>query len=103
MGLFNFFKSESENKYLGNSVTCEVCGKKYYELKANSLPMELIGKYRLASVYTCKKCGRVYCGVSYSFGSPCMTQGCKCSKGLRSEFTVKPYVEKVIDRIENTW
>jgi ribosomal protein L37E len=89
------FKSEAEKMYIGDSVTCEICGRKYYRLKTSRLPVELIGKYSHASVVTCRRCGRVYChGGIVSSCSMMMGGGCKCSRGQRFEAIAEAHVTK---------
>lgn len=91
MGLSELFKRKGsekreadETKYIGDSETCEECGKKYYELKSSSIPSSLNGVYRTAKVWTCRKCRRIYCFPD------CIKQlqmkgGCKCSPGQNLE------------------
>jgi hypothetical protein len=91
------FKSKAERMYIGDSVTCAVCGRKYYKLKSSSIPFELIGKYYAASVVICSRCGRAYCsggGISSCSVRIMMTGGCECSRGQRIELIAEAYVSK---------
>ncbi|MDR1880136.1 MAG: hypothetical protein LBQ78_04320 [Tannerellaceae bacterium] len=101
MGLF--FRESKEvraavKRYIGSQVTCRICGRKYYELKAASIPVALIGKYRPAVVSRCEKCGQVYC-MGGGFLS-CMMKlssqgGCSCSTGQVISIVIGNYVEKI--------
>ena len=93
-----FMKSKAEKQSIGDAVTCQICGKKYYELKTPSLPVELIGKYEIKTLAICNRCGRVYC-MGGGFGMSCTTRtamnnGCQCSQGLRFEVVGKAFVQK---------
>jgi hypothetical protein len=97
MGLF---QSKAEKQYLGEAVTCAVCGTKYYKLKSSMLPSELIGKYRPASVGVCMRCGRAYCMDSAGFGGSCamqmqMSGGCTCNPGGHIDLMTDRYVKKL--------
>jgi len=92
MGLFSLFKSKVEKEAIGNSLTCAVCGKVYYELKASSLPFELTKKYYLDTAVQCNTCGKVYCSGGY--GRFCSMRGCSCggrvyiAKNCVSKFSI---------------
>ena len=83
MGLFGLFKSKEEKKALkikkeviGDSVTCSLCGKTFYELKTERIPYELSQKYYFDSVSQCTRCGRFYCRGGYDI--VCAMRGCLC-------------------------
>jgi len=91
MGLINLFQKKGsevneadERAYIGDSVTCEVCGNNYYELKSSSIPRTMSGVYSPAKVWTCRKCRRIYCFPD-CIKHLQMTGGCKCSPGQNLE------------------
>ena len=92
-----FKKSEAEKKYIGKSITCEVCGTKYYELNSPFSPElipELKGKYYDGGMlYICTRCGRAYC----SSCSMRNMSGCKCNSSGIFDVTTKHVAKKITD------